>query len=198
MLQKLNDLSLGIKVLVALVLAAAISGGGWYSLVQPMQATITQKSAELESKRKKNQELQAFNEKVTQLDRDIAALKQQMELQKRIVPDEKEADKLIVLLQETATNTGVGLRSLKAGNPSQKEYYTEMPFAVELDGPYYGMLQFFEKLSQETRILNVEGLKMSSLSKNNKGFNYAPNESVVVTCTVKTFYSRDINTTAKK
>src|SRR5258706_2126203 len=191
MFQKLNDLALPIKVVIALVMAAAVGGGGWYSLVKAMQASIVDKAGELQAKQRKNKELLDFENKVNQLDRDVASLKQQMELQKRIVPDEKEADKLIVLLQETATNTGVGLRSLKSGNPVSKEFYTEVPFAVELDGPYYGVMQFFEKLSQETRIVNVEGLKLASLAKNGKGFNYAPNESVAVTCTVKTFYSRE-------
>jgi type IV pilus assembly protein PilO len=191
MLDKLNNLSLVVKAVIALVLAAAVGGGGWYSLVLPMNASIVEKTSELEAKQKKNKELLEFESKVNQLDRDIVFLKQQMERNREIVPDEKEADKLIVLLQETATNTGVGLRGLKAGNVSNKEFYTEVPFSVELDGPYYGMMQFFEKLSQQTRIVNVEGLKMSSLAKNNKGFNYAPNESVIVSCIVKTFYSRD-------
>src|SRR5437868_12773514 len=115
MLDKLNNLSSVIKAIIGLVIAVGVVAAGLYGWpnVQAMKADILAKTGELEAKQKKNKELLDFESKVNQLDRDIAALMQQMELQKRIVPDEKEADKLIVLLQDTATNTGVGLRSWK-------------------------------------------------------------------------------------
>src|SRR5438270_13996762 len=112
MLQKLNELATGAKIGIALVLALAIAGGGYYTMVMPVMDKNKTDKAALEQKKTENQTLQQFVTKSGDLERQIASLKQQMELQKKIVPDEKEADKFIILLQDTASSAGVALRKL--------------------------------------------------------------------------------------
>jgi len=107
------------------------------------------------------------------------------------VPDEKQADKFITLLQETATSAGVSLRKISASPVAKKEFYSELPYAIELDGPYYGVLSFFDKLAGQTRIVNVDAMGMKSLAKTGKQFTYGPADSVAVTATAKTFFSNE-------
>jgi type IV pilus assembly protein PilO len=193
MLQKLNELGTGAKLGVALVLAAIIAAGGYYGWPN-VSAMIDKNKTDSETLKKKKDENQLLAQYVTRLsdlDRQIASLKQQMELQKKIVPDEKEADKFIILLQDTASSAGVSFRKIEAKQASAKEYFTEVPYSIELDGPYYGVLSFFDKLGTQTRIVNVEGLSMKSLSKTGKQFTYGPTDSVAVSATAKTFFSRE-------
>jgi type IV pilus assembly protein PilO len=191
MLQKLNELATGAKIGIALVLVLLIAGGGYYTTVMPIMEKNKTDKATLEQKKSENQLLAQYVTKLGDLDRQIASLKQQMELQKKIVPDEKEADKFIILLQDTASSAGVALRKLDAKQASAKEYFTEVPYSIEIDGPYYGVLSFFDKLGSQTRIVNVETLSMKSLSKTGKPFTYGPTDSVVVSATAKTFFSRE-------
>ena len=191
MLQKLNELSTGAKIGIMLVLAIAIAGGGYYTTVMPLAEKNKTDKDTLDKKKAENQLLAQYVTKLGDMDRQIASLKQQMDLQKRIVPDEKEADKFIILLQDTASSSGIALRKLEAKPVSSKEYYTEVPYTIELDGPYYGVLTFFDKLAAQTRIVNVEGLSMKSLAKASRAFTYGPTDSVAVTATAKTFFSRE-------
>lgn len=192
MLEKLNAQSTAIKLVIGLVIAVAIAGGGWYFVVSSIEDQNKKDAVTLEAKKKENADLRAFESKVNDLERQIASLKQQMELQKRIVPDEKEADKFIIMLQETAANSGINLRRLAAKNMVSKEYYSEIPFDMEIDGPYYGVMQFFDKLSSQTRIVNVEGLAMKGLGKGGSRYPVAPTDSVTVNAVAKTFFSRDM------
>ena len=79
----------------------------------------------------------------------------------------------------------------------QQQYYTEVPFEMELDGPYYSMLGFFDRVSKLERIVNVSDLLVST-SKNPSGaktkhtYQYAPNESVVASFTATTYFSHDL------
>jgi Tfp pilus assembly protein PilO len=90
----------------------------------------------------------------------------------------------------------VELRRYTARPTAAKEYYTEMPFDIELDGPYYSMLNFFDRVGKLERIVNMSGLILAN-TKNPMGakakhtYQYAPNESVVATCTATTFFSHD-------
>ena len=72
-----------------------------------------------------------------------------------------------------------------------------MPFEMELDGPYYSMLNFFDQVGKLERIVNVSGLLVATTKKPTDAkakhtYQYAPNESVVATCTATTFFSHDM------
>jgi type IV pilus assembly protein PilO len=190
MLEKLNQQSMPVKIVIAVVLAALVGGGLYYSMVMPMLEKNKADAVTLAAKQKENDELRAFETKVADLDRQILALKQQLEIQKKIVPDEKDADKFIILLQDSANDSGIALRSLIAKNVVNREYYTEVPFAIEIDGSYYQVMNYFQKLSAQTRIVNVEALSMRTVGKSGK-YAYAPTDSVVVTAIAKTFFSHD-------
>lgn len=192
MLEKMNALSTPVKGVIMLVIAGVMVAGAWYAWpgVGAMKEQNIQDAARLAKMTEDNNKLREFETKLNDLDRQIVMLKQQMELQKRIVPDDKDADKFIILLQETASNAGINLRKLEARPVATKEFYTEVPFGIEIDGPYYGVLNFFERLAGQTRIVNVDGLGMKSLGKSTK-FTYGPNDSVEVVATAKTFFSRE-------
>src|SRR6202522_1398071 len=150
----------------------------------------------LEDKVRENNELESYRPKLKQIEQQLAELKQQLEIEARIVPNEKQLDGFITMLDGEAQKAGVELRRYTAKPLAQKEYYTEVPFDIELDGPYYSMLNFFDRVGKLERIVNVSGLLVSttktpSAAKAKHTYQYAPNESVVATCTATTFFSHD-------
>jgi type IV pilus assembly protein PilO len=150
----------------------------------------------LEDKVRENNELESYRPKLKQIEQQLAELKQQLEIEARIVPNEKQLDGFITMLDGEAQKSGVWLRRYTAKPTASKEYYTEVPFDLELDGPYYGVLQFFDRVGKLERIVNVSGLLVSttktpSAAKAKHTYQYAPNESVVATCTATTFFSHD-------
>lgn len=150
----------------------------------------------LESKVRENNELETYRPKLKDIDQQLTNLKQQMEIEKKIVPDQKEVDGFIRMMDGEAQKAGVELRRYFAKDVKSQQYYTEVPFDLEMDGPYYSMLNFFDRVSKLERIVNINGLLLAS-TKNPAGakakhtYQYAPNESVVMTFTATTFYSHD-------
>jgi Tfp pilus assembly protein PilO len=94
------------------------------------------------------------------------ALNKQLDTLKTIVPEEKETDDFIRLLQGAATASNVQIRRLaaKAVVPKDNNYY-EMPFEVQADGPYFNVLDFFGRLSRLSRIINVGDLEFADPDK---------------------------------
>src|ERR1700687_2279486 len=151
----------------------------------------------LEDKIRENNELESYRPKLKQMEQQLAELKQQLEIEQRIVPDEKQVDGFITMLDGEAQKAGVELRRYSAKDTKSQQYYTEVPFDMELDGPYYSALNFFDRVSKLERIVNISGLLVST-TKNPSGakakrtYQYAPNESVVATFTATTFFSHDL------
>jgi len=151
----------------------------------------------VQDKVRENNELESYRPKLKDIERQLANLKQQLDIERRIVPDEKSVDGFIEMMDTEATKAGVELRRYTAKPVAAKEYYSEVPFDMELDGPYYSMLNFFDRVGKLERIVNISGLLVSN-TKNPQGakakhtYQYAPNESVIATFTATTFFSHDL------
>ena len=128
-------------------------------------------------------------------------MKQQLEIEQRIVPDEKQIDGFMTMMGSEATHAGVELRRYTAKDVKSQQYYSEVPFEMELDGPYYATLNFFDRVSKLERIINISNLtiattKSPSAAKAKHTYQYAPNESMVATFTATTYFSHDLTSSA--
>jgi type IV pilus assembly protein PilO len=188
----------GFKLWAVLVLVAGLLSGGLYYTVFKSQREQNEAARQaLQNKLRENAELEAYRPKLAEMERQLANLKQQLEIERRIVPDEKEVDSLMRMVGAEARKSGIEVRRYTARPYANKDFYTEVPFEVELDGPYYSMLGFFDHVGKLERIVNVSNLlvattKKPSLARAKKTYQYAANESVVATCVATTYFSHDI------
>jgi type IV pilus assembly protein PilO len=194
----LGELS-GAKRLGALVLMAVVGTGAlYYTLFKSQRDENAQAQIKLQAKLRENAELEAYRPKLADMERQLANLKQQMEIERRIVPDEKEVDDFMRLVSGEARKAGVEIRRYTSRPYVAKDFYTEVPFELEFDGPYYSMLGFFDRLGKVERIVNVSNLLVASTSKPSVAkakhtYQYAPSESVVATCVTTTYFSHDLD-----
>ena len=188
----------GLKQWAALVLGAAlITAALHFTLFKSQRAANDQAQAALELKLRENAELESYAPKLKDMERQLANLKQQLEIERKIVPDEKEVDGFIKMLDAEALKAGIEIRRYSAKPVSSREFYTEVPFEIELDGPYYSVLNFFDRVGKLERIVNMSGLLIASTRKPSDAkvkhtYQYAPNESIVATCDATTFFSHDL------
>ncbi|MGA8199039.1 MAG: type 4a pilus biogenesis protein PilO [Candidatus Sulfotelmatobacter sp.] len=188
----------GLKQWGAVILGGALVTTAMYFTVFKNQSDKnTAAQHALQEKVRENNELESYRPKLKDMDRQLANLKQQLEIERRIVPDEKQVDTFIETMDSEAAKAGVELRRYTAKPIVAKEYYSELPFDLELDGPYYSMLNFFDRVGKLERLVNISGLMVSntknpSTAKAKHTYQYAPNESVVATFTATTFFSHDL------
>jgi len=176
--------------------AAVVCAALYFTYFKTQRTANETAKAALTAKTDENAKLEPYRTKLTDIDRQIANLKQQLEIERRIVPDEKEVDGFMKLLNAEAMKAGVYIRRYSARPTASKEFYTEVPFEVELDGPYYSVLNFFNEVSKLERIVNVSDLlvantKKGSEAKAKHAYQYAPNESIVATCVATAYFSHD-------
>src|SRR5438309_10404348 len=188
----LGELS-GVKLLGVLLLVAALGTGAlYYTVFKSQRDQNAAAQIKLQAKLRENAELEAYRPKLAENERQLASLKQQLEIERRIVPDEKEVDGFIRMMESEAQRAGIEIRRYTAKGLTAKDFYTEVPFELELDGPFYSVLGFFDRVGKLERIVNVSSLLVASTRKPGDAkakhrYQYAPNESVVATCTATTF-----------
>jgi type IV pilus assembly protein PilO len=192
----------GIKQWATVVVGGAIvTAALYFTMFKSQDESNATAQHALEDKVRENNELESYRPKLKQMEQQLAELKQQLEIEQRIVPDEKQVGGFIEMLDAEAQKAGIELRRFTAKDTKSQQYYTEVPFDMELDGPYYSTLNFFDRVSKLERIVNVSGLLVST-TKNPSGakakhsYQYAPNESVVATFTATTYFSHDLQPSA--
>ncbi len=195
---KWNEMPIVAKLGIIIGLALAVCVSMYFVVFKSVYEQTQQSREQLKARKAENDRLaKEYEPRLTDVNRRIELLKQQLEIQKHIVPDEKEAADFIHLLQDKASASGIEIRRYTAdpNGVATREFYTEVPYEVELDGPYYSMLDFFQKVATMERIINVSNLRMGAVgaktSVGKRRYAYAPGESVVATCTATTFFSHD-------
>ena len=193
-----REMPILLQIVLALVIAAIVGGGLWYVWVNPVNQDNDQKQVVLDQKKADNETLRRYERDLPGLEREIASLQQQLEIQRTIVPDEKEAPAFMHLMQDTASSAGIEIRRYTAKPVASREFYTEVPYEMDIDGSYYSVVNFFERVAKLQRIINVGSLQMavpkrSGDAKVKNTYTYAPNESVVASVVATTFFNHDSN-----
>jgi type IV pilus assembly protein PilO len=175
-------------------LAVAIVLVGFYVPGLPLTNVRTQlqnAQAEMKPLEADVQNLRVYKQRRADLQSEMDALQKQLATLQTIVPEEKQTDQFILMIQAAAVSSGVSIRTLTAKPVANKPYYFEMPFDIQADGPYYSVLDFFARLGRLSRIINVGDLKLGAIGKNGAGkFHLTPGTSVNGSFTITTFYTQ--------
>ena len=174
-----------------------LSAALYFTLFRSIRDENATSQKTLETKVAENVQLEQYRPKLADMERQLANLKQQLEIERKIVPDNKEVEQFIKMVDAEAVKAGIEIRRYTAKPVSSKDFYSEMPFEIEIDGPYFSVLNFFDRLGKTERIVNISDLLMANTRRGTdakaKGtYQYASGESVVATCVATTFFSHDL------
>jgi type IV pilus assembly protein PilO len=184
-----------LQAVLYVALAFVIVVAGFYvpgSPVRGVRTDLESAQAELKPLEQDVASLRLYKQRRAELQSDMDALQKQLATLQTIVPEEKQADQFILMVQRAAITSGVSIRRLTAKPIASKQYYFEMPFEIEADGPYYGVLDFFASLGRLSRIINVGDLKLSGIAGERNQpvkFHMTPGTSVAGTFTITTFFT---------
>ncbi len=183
-----------IHVLIYVALAVVLVLAGEFLPFSPVQQTRANLDRLNQEHQKLTQEvtaLRVYERRYSEFKLEMEALQKQLDTLKTIVPEDKELDEFIRLLQGAASASNVQVRRLTAMPLSPRDYHFEMPFEVQVDGPYYSILEFFTRLSRLSRIINVGDVTFSGLgdAKSAK-YPVRPGTTVTGTFIATTFFTK--------
>src|ERR1700683_962030 len=119
----------GIKQWGAVILGGAIvTAALYFTLFKSQNDHNAAAQHALEDKIRENNELESYRPKLKQIEQQLAELKQQLEIEQRIVPDQKDVDGFITTLDGEAQKAGIELRRYNAKDVKAQQYYSEAPF----------------------------------------------------------------------
>lgn len=153
-------------LLIGLVLAAAMLGATHYYFVTPIEDQIRDAESQIAELDKKIEQGRAAERKLPQFREEVKRLQLELDKLRRILPSTRNTEELIKKIKALVDTGDFSLRRLtfphlaegKGGDP-----YVEWPISVALDGRYHNLAILFNRLSNFSRIINVENINVTAL-----------------------------------
>ena len=186
-----KDLPASVQTIILVIVALAAVLAPSYYYVYPMFAEKSQKETQLAGLEKEVKELQAIEQKLADYQAQIKAHEAKLETLRSIVPDTPEMDRYMKLVYADAGTTSIHVRTFVPKPQAQQKYYVEMPVQIRVDGTYWQMVNFFDRLAREQRIVSVASIDLGRPAGGGMGsYEVSPNETVGANCVVTTYYNR--------
>jgi type IV pilus assembly protein PilO len=200
-MRQLAELPLLAQLGIFLTVAVLVVAGGEYFYLQDFATANAAIQEKVTKQKAENDTVRPYEAKAKALQVENKQLEAQLANTRNVVPDEKDADGFIKMIQESGAYSGVMIRRFTANAAVTKEYYIEMPFELDIDGTYNNVIQFFDRMSKLPRIVNISNVAIGPATGSVKGvkrkYRYAPNETIVASCTATTFFNRPGSKDAK-
>jgi type IV pilus assembly protein PilO len=190
MAKSFNDLPVTVQSGVFALTAAALAGAVFYFYVYPVLDRRDSLRAQVNRLKAENKRNRVIERQRTEYLERIAQLEKQLESLSEIVPQQQATDDFLRMVFADARASEVNIRTFIPQPPVQRDIYTEMPFNLRLDGTYYGLLDFFDRLAHEQRIVSVSGLSLGAPQGGGMGsFKVHAGETVGADCVLTSYFS---------
>jgi type IV pilus assembly protein PilO len=162
----LDDKPWWVGALIGLVLLAAILYAVKSFVIDDIDNNISSADAQIADLDKKIEQGRAAERKLPQFREEVKRLELELEKLRRILPSTRNTEELIKKIKSLVDQGDFGLHRLTfphLGGAQGGEPYAEWPISVSVDGRYHNLAQLFNRLSNFSRIINVEQVSINAL-----------------------------------
>jgi type IV pilus assembly protein PilO len=177
---KLEEKKWGYAVGLGLLIGACLAGAVHYGWFRGINADIRSKRVELAQLQQEIEKGRAAERKLAQFREEVKRLELELSKLLQILPSKRNTEELIKRIEALTRQGDFTLKKFTPGEFVPKEFYSEWPIDIVVDGTYHNLALFFDRMSRFSRIINVEDMKINVLDN-------VPGKSIAANFTAKTF-----------
>jgi type IV pilus assembly protein PilO len=181
-LKKINDLPWYFQLGLFLLLGIVVVGIGYYFFISGLLQQIEIKQGKLDALKVDIQRGQAVEQKHLEYIRQNKLLIEKLAASKDILPEAKQTDDLLRQIQASALNSGLTIKLFQPQAIVQRDFFSEWPISMEVEGNYHNLGIFYDRLSKLKRVVNVSNVKINQM-----GSGENPNRTIRANYTATTF-----------
>ncbi len=143
-----------------LAVGGILFGLGYWQLIMPMDDQITGQNSRLQELQNKIQEGRTAKAQLPKFREEVRQLELELDKLLRILPARRNTPDLLRRIRSLAEQGDFTLKSFTPGSLSDKDFYSEWPIDIHVEGTYHNLALFFDRISRFSRIINIEDLKI--------------------------------------
>src|SRR5438309_9856048 len=154
-------------LIIGVVIAVAIIWGTHYLLIADVKNQIKAAEAQIKDLDTKIEQGRSAQRKLPQFREEVRRLELELEKLRRILPSTRNTEEIIKKIKSLVDQGDFILHKLtfpKLAPAQGGDPYAEWPISVSVDGRYHNLAILFNRLSNFSRIMNVEQINICALS----------------------------------
>jgi Tfp pilus assembly protein PilO len=165
-----------------LLLGAIVAGLFYFAYYKPKQASLKtvrneriQAEQQVEILRVKKRQLDAIEAELVSLNASLSELE-------TIIPQKKETSNILRNIQQMAFDQQLDLVRFAEDRETARDFYTEWPIPIVVNGTYHNLAQFFDRILHFPRIFNIDDFSIKALSDQRSG------NTITASFTLKSYF----------
>ncbi len=150
------------KLAILSVVLVAIFYGYYALLYVPKQDELRRLETQLLDMQKKLQESKDAAKRLPEFRREVEELNRNFDKALAQLPDKKEIPTLLENITTTGRGSNLEFLLFKPMAEVAKGFYAEVPVEVKVVGGYNNLADFFQRVGEMSRIVNISNLKISN------------------------------------
>lgn len=162
--KKYIPLNKNIKIVIAIGIIAGIAALFYFLIFAPKQKDIKKLTAENQGLQKKVDEAAEAEKQQTELEKQLAAKKEEFEEIAKIFPEKQDIPDLLSSISDLGKRAGLDFNVFQPKQEALAEegFYFKIPISIKLTGPYHNIGYFLGEVSGLERLVTVDNITLSS------------------------------------
>jgi type IV pilus assembly protein PilO len=168
-------------ILLAVIIFALL----YFVYFKPQSAKLTALKQEREKTEAEVTTLKQKNLQLSRIEEELVDLRKILNELEAIIPKRKEIWDILKKMQQLAINSRLNIVKFLPKGEVDMEFYYEWPISIEITGNYHNLAMFFDRLSNFSRLFNIEDFSIKSLGKQTEA------STISAAYTAKTYIFRE-------
>ncbi len=141
---------------------AAILGGYYFLFYADLGLALEEHSEAISALELEIAQKSGIAANLPKFEREVEKLDVELKKALRELPDKKEIDLLLSRISDRARDAGLDIKLFEPQPEQLKDFYAEVPVAIEVTGNYHQVATFFDEVGRLKRIVNMDQFAISN------------------------------------
>ena len=165
--EKIEKLSRVQRIAISVALFVLIAGGFIYFLYWPKYEQINRLTGQLEKLEKKLETAKRNAKSLKEFQAKMKEAEAQFRQAMKKLPEKEEIPSLLSNISNSGQQVGLEFLLFEPKAEKRKEFYAEIPVAMNIKGDYHNLAIFFDQVARLSRIVNIQNIQMAGAKDKN-------------------------------
>lgn len=181
--EKIGALTIIQRLLICVGAIGLIGAGFYFLMLGPKLDSLKAARANLQNQKNLLAKYKSRASNLEKVEAQMAQAQENFNIAMTALPDKRELPSLLDEISKAGMDSGLDVRLFAPQNMVANESYTEIPFSITAAGHYHQMAEFFYRVAQFNRIVNMSSIDMNLF----RGKEQADANKILMKCVAVTY-----------
>lgn len=168
-LDRFADFPAKYKYLILLGIVVVTVGAFYYFIVQEKQTEIASLESQLQQLQVELEKAKAFAARYDEFKEELRLVDLKLKDALKKLPEGKDIPNLLDQINESVIDAGLTINLFQPAGQSEKEFYSEVPVQIDVEGGYHNFASFADVISKMERIVTLRDIRIAPQGGTNEG-----------------------------